>query len=336
MNPIDRTALITGGNSGLGLECARALLAQQPAWHVIIASRDRARSEAAVEELQGGRSGCTVEARGLDLGSLADVRRFAGELLDDLRTAAVPPLRALVCNAGLQFTKRAVSSDGHEATFAINHLGHFLLTNLLLGALVPPARIVFVSSGTHDPAERTGIPHPRFRGVRALADPRDDGGDADPGRFGRRAYSTSKLCNVLCTYELARRLEADCRSRPDARITVNAFDPGLMPGTGLGRDYPPWLQFIWRNVLPALTLLPKVNSARTSGRNLAWLASDPTLEHTTATYFRLRQAIPSSRDSYNETWARELWDDSAALVGLATAAAPARAENRLDPPAARG
>ena len=166
MNPIDRTALITGGNSGLGLECARALLQQQPAWHVIIASRGRERSEAAVDALRASGGPGTVEARALDLGSLADVRRFADGLLADLRGAALPPLRALVCNAGLQFTHRAVSADGFEATFAVNHLGHYLLTQRLLGALVPPARIVFVSSGTHDPAERTGMPHPNYRGAR--------------------------------------------------------------------------------------------------------------------------------------------------------------------------
>ncbi|HSP99727.1 MAG TPA: SDR family NAD(P)-dependent oxidoreductase [Candidatus Dormibacteraeota bacterium] len=339
MNPIDRTALITGGNSGLGLECARALLQQQPAWHVIIASRGRERSEVAVDDLRASGGPGTVEARALDLGSLADVRRFADGLLADLRGAALPPLRALVCNAGLQFTHRAVSADGFEATFAVNHLGHYLLTELLLGALVPPARIVFVTSGTHDPAERTGMPHPSYRGARALADPTADGGDADPGRFGRRAYSTSKLCNVLCTYELSRRLEASGLSQPDAPITVNAFDPGLMPGTGLGRDYPGWLRFVWRYVLPVMTLLPKVNSTRTSGRNLAWVVSDPGLEHTTAKYFRSRRAVPSSRDSHNEAWARELWEESAALVGLAaheTAFAAPQAADRLDPSAARG
>ena len=338
MNPIDRTAVITGGNSGLGLECARALLQEQPAWHVIIASRGRERSEAALDTLRAGGGPGTVEARTLDLGSLADVRRFAEALLADLRTAALPPLRALVCNAGLQFTQRAVSADGYEATFAVNHLGHYLLSQLLLGALVAPARILFIGSGTHDPAERTGMPHPRYRGARALADPAEDGGDADPGRFGRRAYSTSKLCNILYTYELSRRLEASGRSTAEAPITVNAFDPGLMPGTGLGRDYPGWLQFIWNYILPVLTVLPKVNSARTSGRNLARLVSDPSLEHTTAKYFRYRSAIPSSQDSYNEAFARDLWEESAPLCGLTPQdvqlAAPAA--NRLDPSVARG
>jgi len=316
MNPIDRTAVITGGNSGLGLECARALLQQQPAWHVVIASRNRERSEAAVADLRGSGGTGTVDARALDLGSLADVRRFADTLLADLRGAALPPLRALVCNAGLQFTHRTASADGFEATFAVNHLGHYLLTHRLVGALVPPARIVFVGSGTHDPAERTGMPHPNYRGARALADAAADGGDADPGRFGRRAYTTSKLCNVLFAYELSRRLRASGLSTPDAPITVNAFDPGLMPGTGLGRDYPGWLKVVWNYVLPVLTILPKVHSARTSGRNLAWVVSDPSLEHTTAKYFRRREAIPSSKDSYDGALAHELWEESAPLVGL--------------------
>ncbi len=335
MNRIDRTAVITGGNSGLGLECARALLQQRPAWHVVIASRSRERSEAAVADLRASGGPGTVETRSLDLGALADVRRFADTLLADLRSAALPPLRALVCNAGLQFTHRATSADGYEATFAVNHLGHYLLTHRLLGALVPPARIVLVGSGTHDPAERTGMPHPNYRGARALAEATADGGDADPGRFGRRAYSTSKLCNLLFAYELSRRLQASGLSKPDAPITVNAFDPGLMPGTGLGRDYPGWLRVVWNYVLPVMTLLPKVHSARTSGRNLAWVVSDPALEHATAQYYRRRQAIPSSKDSYDAALARELWDESAPLVGLDADETPLPVNGAASPPLPR-
>jgi NAD(P)-dependent dehydrogenase (short-subunit alcohol dehydrogenase family) len=318
---IDRTVLITGGNSGLGLECARALSQETPGWHVVIASRDAQRSQQVVDELRAAATG-PVEARSLDLGALADTRRFAATLLADLGSGALPPLCALVCNAGLQFTDRQATVDGFEATFAINHLGHYLLTHRLLGALQAPGRILFVGSGTHDPAERTGMPHPRYRGARSLADPNDDGGDADPGRFGRRAYSTSKLCNALCAYELSRRLETSGLSRPAAPITVNVFDPGLMPGTGLGRHYPAWMQVIWRNVLPVLTVLPKVNSTRTSGRNLAWLASDPSLEETTAQYFRARRAVPSSKASYDRELQRDLWEGSAALVGLTPEESP--------------
>ena len=119
-------ALVTGGNSGIGFECARALA--RAGWRVVIASRDRAASEAARRTIAHESGDDAIDALALDLGSLASVRAFAGEIARrDL------PLRALVLNAGLQVTSgRRLSADGYELTFAVNHLGHFLLANLLL------------------------------------------------------------------------------------------------------------------------------------------------------------------------------------------------------------
>jgi len=317
IGPEGGTVLITGGNSGLGLGCARALRSADPSSALVLASRDAERTARVARELSGESSDAPVRARALDLGSLADVRRFARELREEIAGGDWPPLRALVLNAGLQLTHRRPSVDGYELTFAVNHLGHYLLSLLLVPELRAPARIIFVSSGTHDPAERTGMPAPRYRGARALADPEDDGGDAADGAFGRRAYTTSKLCNVLCTYELSRRLEASGRSTPTAPITVNAFDPGLMPGTGLARDYAGWQQIVWNTLFPILRILPRVNSTAKSGFDLARLVVDPSLRDTTRQYFQGASAKPSSDTSYDEDLARELWDDSADLARLA-------------------
>jgi NAD(P)-dependent dehydrogenase (short-subunit alcohol dehydrogenase family) len=133
----------------------------------------------------------------LDLSSLASVRHFVREV-----DATDLPIQALVCNAGLQLGRGPQrSADGFELTFAVNHLGHFLLTNLLLRRLAAnaPARIVVVASGVHDPKLRTGMPKPRITDVGALAVAEVD---------GRLAYVRSKLCNLWFTYELARRLRA--------------------------------------------------------------------------------------------------------------------------------
>ena len=164
---------------------------------------------------------------GLDLGSLASVRQFAKEIESrDL------PLRALVCNAGLQNNRQKLSSDGHELTFAVNHLGHFLLTNLLLARLVArgPARVVVVASGVHDPKQRTGMPKAAVGELATLA---ATGGPTPDVFDGRLAYVNSKLCNLWFAYELARRSEA-----AGLPLTVNGYDPGLVPGSGLARDYP--------------------------------------------------------------------------------------------------
>src|SRR4029077_1165341 len=132
-----RSTLITGGNSGIGFECARELA--RAGWHVVIGSRDRRASAEAVRRIAGESGDGAASEMGLDLGSTTPVRALAREI-----QSGHAGLRALVCNAGLQMTTGPrLSADGYEVTFAVNHLGHFLLTNLLFQQLVAnaPARI---------------------------------------------------------------------------------------------------------------------------------------------------------------------------------------------------
>ena len=294
-----RTAIITGASAGLGLECARALLANDASWHVVLAVRDTARGAEAVERI-GNRDRCTVLE--MDLASLASVRTF----VDAVRVAGLPPLHAIVCNAGVQVvsgTER--TADGVEMTFGVNHLGHFALVQGLLDGLARPARIVVVSSGTHDPSKFTGMPSPNYTTAADLADPAEITDAAE----GRRRYTTSKLCNVLFTYELDRRLGHGADG-----IAVNAFDPGLMPGSGLARDYSAAGRWAWRYLFPALRVLPGVHSTRTSGRNLAALVSEARVEGVTGAYFAGRRQIRSSVDSYDHDKALDLWETSERLL----------------------
>jgi len=318
-----RVVLLTGGNSGIGFECARELARQ--GWHVVIASRNRDASAEAVRRIvseSGSDAACEM---GLDLGSLASVRQLA----QDVETRRVP-LRALVCNAGLQVIRGAQRSpDGIELTFAVNHLGHFLLTNLLLARLLAnaPARIVVVSSGVHDPKLRTGMPKPSITDLGTLA----AAGGAPQGDFdGRLAYVNSKLCNLWFTYELVRRIDTAGLSNDGRRLTVNAFDPGLVPGSGLARDYPPFLRFVWKRILPglasALTLVvPGINPARKAGRALAQLVLDPALTGVSGKYFPSHarwRAAPSSDASYDVRPARALWEQSVRMSGLRPGESP--------------
>ncbi|MFI7671042.1 SDR family NAD(P)-dependent oxidoreductase [Nocardia sp. NPDC049526] len=297
MTTSDRTVVITGGTSGLGRECARAIAAD-PRWTVVVTGRDaeRARAEAAA---------IGAQAATLDLGALASVAHFA----DEFRTSGLPPLRALVCNAGLQYTRRTYTEDGVEATFGVNHLGHLALVQALLGDLIAPARIVFVGSATHDPKQITGMPDPLDTNVRELAYPPKPTESAP--RDGRRRYSTSKLANLQTTYELARQFEA-------RGITVNAFDPGLMPGTGLARDSGSVAQLWWHTVARGLVLLPGVNTPRRSGKALARLVTDPSLAEVTGRYFVGRTAKPSSKASYDQDAQHALYTDSLELLGELT------------------
>ncbi len=310
------TALVTGGNSGIGFECARALA--QGGWHVVIASRNRDASADAVRRIAGESGADAASELGLDLGSLASVRDCAREI-----AARDLPLRALVCNAGLQMTSLRKSADGFETTFAVNHLGHFLLANLLLARLAAhgPARIVVVASGVHDPKLRTGMPKAAVGDLATLA---ATGGPRADGFDGRLAYVNSKLCNLWFAYELARRLGAAGLGNGTPRITVNGFDPGLVPGSGLAREYHPALRFVWDRILPGLAwalspVVAGINPAPKAGRALAALVTDPALESTSAQYFPSHtrwHAAPSSEASYDVERARALWEESGRMARL--------------------
>jgi len=311
------TALVTGGNSGIGFECARALAGA--GWRVVIASRDRALSAQGVARIIQESGNNAVSEMGLDLGSIESVRAVAAEI-----AARDLPLGALVCNAGLQMGGQSRrSTDGFELTFAVNHLGHFLLTNLLLKRLLAnaPARIVVVASGVHDPKMRTGMPKAAITDFDTLA---ATGGPATGEFNGRLAYVNSKLCNLWFTYELARRLEGAGLRSADRAITVNAFDPGLVPGSGLARDYPAALRFVWDRILPGLAsvltrLTPTINPAPKSGAALARLVLDPALGGVSGKYYpshtRWREA-PSSDASYDMERARALWEASVRMTHL--------------------
>jgi NAD(P)-dependent dehydrogenase (short-subunit alcohol dehydrogenase family) len=318
-----RAALVTGGNSGIGFECACELARQ--GWQVIIASRDRAASAAAVSRIRDATGNRAVSEMGLDLGSIAAVRSFAREI-----EAADVPLGAVVCNAGLQVTQGLRrSADGFELTFAVNHLGHFLLTNLLLGRLVAqaPARVVVVASGVHDPKLTTGMPKPQIADVATLA---ATGGPRPNEYDGRLAYVNSKLCNLWFAYELGRRLASAHLANGRQALTVNAFDPGLVPGSGLARDYPAALRFVWSRVLPGVArlltrVLPGVNPADKAGAALARLVLDPALAGTSGKYFpshtRWREA-PSSDASYDAALAGVLWEESVRMTALTAQESP--------------
>jgi NAD(P)-dependent dehydrogenase (short-subunit alcohol dehydrogenase family) len=286
-----RTVLITGGTGSLGFRAAQAVLADG-GWEVVITGRGAVDDAAA-------RLGELATGRRLDLGSLADVRRFARDL---------PPLDAVICNAGLlTVSGTRFTADGIEETFGVNHLAHFLLVHEVLPRMRAPGRVVFVSSATHDPARRTGFPAPRYTTARELAHPTADA--ERPMRAGQRRYAASKLCNVMAAYEFARRVPADV-------ATFNAFDPGQMPGTGLARDLHGVRAFAWHRVMPMLTLVPGINrhTPTRSGAALARLVLDPRLAGTTGKYFNGLREVRSSAESYDTRKAADLWETSVALT----------------------
>jgi protochlorophyllide reductase len=302
------SVIVTGASSGLGMVAAGELA--RAGHHVILACRSTQRGHAAAATIRATAPEVSVETVEMDLASLASVRAAVRELVAD--GGRRPPLRAVVCNAGIQVVEGVQrSADGYELTFATNHLGHFLLVQLLVDHLVEPARIVLVSSGTHlGPPRSIGFPGPRWADPEVLADADAAALDAS-ARAGRVRYATSKLANIYCTYELARRLAG-------RDVTANAFDPGLMPETRLDRDYPPRVQRLYDRLTPLLVrVVPGARPVAGSGADLAWLVTAPELAGVTGAYFVGRRRRSTSKESYDRNRAAALWTASERLVRAA-------------------
>src|SRR5450755_1131945 len=245
-----KTVLVTGGTGGIGKATAAGLAAMGA--RVGITGRDIARTRAVAAEIAAASGNPAVDPFAVDVSSQAEVRRLAGEVL-----TAYPRLDVLVNNVGGFWATRRVTADGLEHTFAVNHLAPFLLTRLLLDRLEAsaPARIVTVSSGAH----ATG---------------KIDFGDLQGERrySGQRAYSQSKLANVLFTYELARRLDG-------TGVTAAVLHPGVVR-TGFAAEDP---SPMWRVFLPLVRLFLK--STRKGAATSIYLAASPEVEGITGKYF---------------------------------------------------
>lgn len=303
-----KSIIITGGNSGLGYTCAHSIAKSSNDNQIILACRDAKKAKIAVDSLiekTGNQSISTLE---LDLASLDSVRNFVHQF----STSNYPPLYALVCNAGLiLMDKTHYTVDGFESTFGVNHLGHFLLISLLLEKISDQGRILLVSSGTHDPANKTIVAVPEYENAELLAHPQEC--NEDRIKAGQRRYSTSKLCNIYCAYELAERIT----KRSDKNISVNVFDPGQMPGTGFSRTFPPLMKFIFTHILPLLSVLnPKADSAIKSGESLSKLVLDPDFSGISGKYFKGTKEVNSSELSYDKKNRTDLWNTSVKLTRL--------------------
>lgn len=279
---IGKTVLVTGANTGIGLETAAGLAAQGA--NVVITARDPAKGQAAVDEIRRRHPDATVDVMQLDLSRLKDVRDFAAEF-----SARYPKLDVLVNNAGLVLDKRTVTEDGYETTFQVNHLGPFLLTNLLLDNLkaAAPSRIVNVASTAHRGGKLDLDDLQSERGYRSMG-----------------VYGTSKLCNILFTRELARRLAG-------TGVTANSLHPGTVR-TGFGKDGDVSGIFALGLKIGGVFFKTPAQGARTS----IHVASAPDLENTSGEYFVNRRVSKPSAAARDDEAARRLWEVSEQLAGL--------------------
>lgn len=275
-----KTVVMTGGTSGLG-EIAAERLAQSGARIVLIA-RDPARAEATLARLRKTAPGLAHKVHYADLTHIPEMKRVAIEIARE-----EPRIDVLINNAGAMFSRRRLTKEGLEYTFALNHMAYFVVTEGLRDRLLTsaPARIVNVASAAHQRA-------------------RLDFGDLQAAKsFGAmKAYGRSKLCNILFTRELARRLQG-------TGVTANCLHPGFV-ATRFG-DQSGGLISRVVGIAKLFAISPEEGA-----ETLIYLASSPAVAETTGEYFYKCRSVTPSQAARDDREALLLWECSAALAGL--------------------
>lgn len=264
-----KVCLITGANSGIGKATALGLANMGAS--VVLVCRDKHRGEVAQAEIKAKSGNESVDLLLADLASQASIRQLAAEV-----KSRYPHLHVLINNAGVMPSHRALTTDGMEANFAINHLGPFLLTNLLLDTLKAsaPSRIIFVASQILSPLDFDDLQSEQHFGMNST-------------------YGKSKLCNILVTQELAKRLEG-------TGVTVNCLYPGVV-STNLSHDWTPPLRVVFRFV--------GISPAK-GAQTAIYLASSPEVESITGKYFKKQRPAPAPRLAQDEATTQRLWQVS--------------------------
>ena len=273
-----KICIVTGANSGIGKATAVGLAEMNAS--VVMLCRSKERGEVAQKEIIELTGNNNVDLLLCDLSSQKEIRDFVVEFKNKYQN-----LHVLINNAGVMLSKRALSEDGFELNFAVNHLAPFLLTNLLLDMLKKsaPSRIINVGSAAH----RMG-----------KIDFEDLQNKNKKGRFFR-LYGSSKLALTLVSYELSRKLKG-------SQVTVNVVHPGLI-NTKLGRDRSSTRTGFANKFLKS----PEIG-AETS----IFLASSAEVEGITGKYYAKKKEKPSSKESYNEEYAKRLWEISLEMTNI--------------------
>ena len=281
------TSLVTGGTNGIGLETARALA--RLGHNVVIVSRNPDKCRRVTQELRSGTGNPNIDFIAADLSSLAEVRRAAADFRE-----RHDRLDRLVNNAGVSLARRRESADGFEYMLGLNHLAGFLFTGLLLDLLLAsaPSRVVNVASGLYSQAKLDLDDLQSTRKFSAMT-----------------GYANSKLCSILFTTELARRLAG-------TRVTVNAAGPGLVR-TNIGQEEGGLFAFSKR-----MADFFGGKTPEQGADTIVWLATAPEVERLSGRYFEKRRELPLAPKALEPGLARRLWQASESLTSF-TYPAPA-------------
>ena len=285
-----KVCVITGGTDGIGKAAAYGLAMQGA--RLLVHGRDPDKGARAVADLQGRSGNPAIEFLPADFSSLDEVRRLAAAIIE-----RAPRIDVLVNNAGAMYVKRALSTDGYEKTFAVNHLAPFLLTHLLLDALKAggKSRVVTTASNAHRSAK---IPFDDLQLTRKYSP--------------MGAYAVSKLANILFTRALAKRLQ------DDTGVTATCLHPGFVRtnfGGNNAADTSPWIRrLFW--FISRFARTPEKGA-----ETVIFLASSPEVAGVSGGYYLDRKPIRPSPAGEDDNVAERLWQVSEQLVGIAGASA---------------
>ncbi|HSG89204.1 MAG TPA: SDR family oxidoreductase [Pseudomonadales bacterium] len=278
-----RTIIVTGANTGIGYDTARALASAGA--RVIVACRSEDTGSAAAERIRAAHPGAVVEYRALDLASFASIRAFADGL-------DAPVIDALVCNAGLAITRWAATEEGFERTVGVCHIGHFLLARLLMERLLaaPAPRVVMVSSESHRMPKRLDFERLPM---------------SEANFSGLVAYGQAKLCNLLMARSLQRRYG-------ERGLTACALHPGTLISTDIGRNSGP-IGLLMKLISPFTK-----NCNQGAATTVLAVVHEPAAD-TAGTYLSDCRPVRSSAEAEDATVGERLWAASQAWLEAAGA-----------------
>lgn len=274
-----KTVVITGASSGIGQVAAEKLAAMGV--RIVQVARSRERGEAAMNRLRDLAPGVAHTIHYADLSRISEMKRVAAEI-----AAAEPHIDVLINNAGAMFGSRQLTEDGLEQTFALNHVSYFVLAHGLREQVASArGRIVNTASDAHESA-------------------RLDFDDLQSSRSfrGFKVYGRSKLCNILFTRELARRLAG-------TGVTANSLHPGFV-ATRFGDESGGWFSVVVR-IAKHFALSPEKGA-----ETLVYLASSPEVAGVTGEYFHKCRPAAPSKEAQNDANAQRLWLETAKLTGV--------------------
>jgi NAD(P)-dependent dehydrogenase (short-subunit alcohol dehydrogenase family) len=273
-----KTVVITGGTSGIGQVAAETLAGMGA--RIVLVARDRARGNITLARLRAKGPGAEHVIHYADLSRLAEMKRVGQAIAD-----SEPRIDVLINNAGALFSRREVTEDGLELTFATNHVAYFVVTHMLRDRLPTSARVVSTSSHAHKGAKLNF-----------------DDLQAKNGYSGFRAYGRSKLCNILFTRELARRLAG-------TGVTANCLHPGFV-ATRFGDESGGFGSAVFR-LLKRVAISPEKGA-----ETIVYLASSDAPSTVSGAYFYKCQEAKTSTEAQDDEAARRLWQETAKLAGL--------------------